>query len=127
MPPILLCLLVLVDGKLNVNQQCALTDQKANCILGCIKRSVAIRVREVILSLHSALVKTYLEYCVHMLSSQYSIDVDLLEHIQRWATKVISRMKHLTCKDKLSELELFNLEKAPGRPDSGLSVPKGGL
>jgi len=59
MPPILLCLLVLVDGKLNVNQQCALTDQKANCILGCIKRSVAIRVREVILSLHSALVRDF--------------------------------------------------------------------
>jgi len=44
---------VLVDEKLSMSHQCALTSQKPNCILGCSKISVASRLREVILLLFS--------------------------------------------------------------------------
>lgn len=42
----------MIDEKLNMAWQCVLTVQKVNCVLGCIIRSVASRLREMIFFLH---------------------------------------------------------------------------
>jgi len=50
----------LVNGKLDMGQQCVITAQKANCILGCIRRRLASRAGEVILPPYSVMVRPHL-------------------------------------------------------------------
>ena len=77
-----------------MGQLCALTVQKANHILRCIKRCVTSRLREVILPLQS-----------------------VLEHIQRKAIKMIHSMELLSYENRLRELGLFRLENRRLRGD----------
>ncbi|TRZ20520.1 hypothetical protein HGM15179_006654 [Zosterops borbonicus] len=57
---------ILVDGELDMSQQCVLAAQTANFFLGCIKGSVASRLKKVILPLSSALVTPHLECCIQL-------------------------------------------------------------
>ena len=65
---------MLVGDKVTMSQQRALAAKKANGTLGGIRRSVASRLREVLLPLCSALGRPHLECCVQFWALQFKKD-----------------------------------------------------
>ena len=90
---------------------CGQEGQWANDTLRCDAESTASKVREVIFSLWSTLVRTHLEHCVQFWAPQFKKERDLVEGVQRRATKMI-RSWSISCTRKGWEfLGLFSLEK----------------
>ncbi|KAJ7425284.1 hypothetical protein WISP_24066 [Willisornis vidua] len=86
-------------------------NQKANCVLSCIKNNVTSRLKKVILSLYSALMRTHMEYCFQFWGLQHKKNVDLLGQVQRRVTNMNIGLEHPFCEDRWIGLGLFSLEK----------------
>jgi len=100
-----------VDENLYVNQQCVLATQKGNCILGCIKSSMASRSREWMLP--STLLcsgRPHLESCVQALEPparerHVAVGVGPEE-----GTKMVRGLENLFYEERLFSLERRKLQ-----------------
>ena len=95
-----------LDGNYMVmSQQCALPCSPGSQLYpGLHQKKHFSKLREVILPPYSALVRPQWEFCIQMWSPQYRRDMDLLEHIQRRAIKIIQGVEHLSYEDRLFSL-----------------------
>lgn len=93
-----------------MSQQSALAAKAANSVLGCFNRSIAGRLRDLIMSLFLGLVRLDQEQCLQLWSSQYKTATETVEQVEQ-THQDNSEAAALIYK-KLRELSLHSLENS---------------
>ena len=101
---------VIMQNNFKCSAQCINVVKIANRILGLIKRTFCVRDKDTILQLYKSLVRPHLEYSVQAWRPHLQKDIDLIEGVQRRATKLIFSLKHKSYEDRLKYLNITTLE-----------------
>jgi ribonuclease P/MRP protein subunit RPP40 len=108
---------IIISDNLKVGEQCAKAAKKGNQILGLISRTFVSRDKEVIVKLYKSLVRPHLEYCIQAWRPHLVKDIEILERVQRRATRMIGDCKGQSYEQRLVCLNLSTLEKRRFRAD----------
>ena len=101
---------VTMNADMKVSDQCTLAASKGNQVLGMIRRNITYKEKSLVIPLCKAIVRPHLEYCIQAWTPYLRKDVDMLENIQRRATKLIPALRNLTYEERLMECGLTTLE-----------------
>jgi ribonuclease P/MRP protein subunit RPP40 len=108
---------VVISRNGKVEKQCAEAATKGFKVSGMIARNFVTRRREVILQMYKSLVRPLLDYCVQAWRPYRKKDIDLLERVQKRATRMVEECKGLDYEERLRRLGLTTLETRRLRAD----------
>ena len=101
---------VTMNANMKVSEQCRIAASKGNQFLGMIRRNITHKEKSLIVPLYKAIVRPHLEYCIQAWSRYLRKAIDMLEKIQRRATKLIPELRDLRYEERLKECGLTTLE-----------------
>ena len=101
---------VVIDNELKFREQCIEARNRANRILGFINKNVSYKSKYVIKSLYNSFVRPHLEYCVQAWRPHLRHDINMLESVQRRATKLIPEIRNKPYEERLKLLNMFPVE-----------------
>ena len=80
---------VIINKNGKFSDQCLMAAKKANCVLGMIIRNIKCKNAAIIMRLYKSLVRPRLEYCIHSWYPYHKKDIEVLERVQKRATKMV--------------------------------------
>ena len=108
---------VIIQRNLKVDKQCAKAAKTASSVLGMIRRSFINKGVDIILPLYKFLLRPRLEYCVQNWSPFLRKNMELLEKVQKRATRMTDGFADKDYNGRLQELGLTTLETRRKRGD----------
>ena len=90
-----------ISADMKVSEQCGIAAAKANQILGLIRRNIVYKEKELIIPLYKTIVRPHLEYCIQAWRPYRKKDIDMLERVQRRATKMIQKLRNISYEMRL--------------------------
>ena len=90
---------------------------KANSMLGIIRKTFDFLDQEIFLKLYKSLVRPHVEYANVVWYPNYKKDIESIERVQRRATKLLPELRHLPYHERLKKLKLPTLSHRRKRGD----------
>ena len=84
---------VTMNASMKVSEQCRIAASKGNQVLRMIRKNIKYKDKSLVVPLYKATVIPHLEYCIQAWSPYLRKDIDMLEHIQRRAPKLIPGLR----------------------------------
>ena len=107
----------MVRSDLKVELQCEKAAAKASSVLGLINRHFKDLDIDSFRILYKSFVRPDLEYCVQVWSPYLRKDIEILEKVQRRATRLVTGMRKTGYEERLRVIGLQTLEQRRIRGD----------
>ena len=98
-----------IDNRLKFDSHIGTKINKANNVLGAIRRTFTFLDKTTLMRLYTSMVRPHLEYANQIWHPRYKKDIASLENVQKRATKLIPEIKDLSYKERLQYLKLPTL------------------
>jgi hypothetical protein len=108
---------VVFSQDMKFESQCVAACNKANMMLGMMKRSMSTRNFHSMVCLYKSIVRPHLEYCSSVWNPHYQKDKELIERVQHRFSRLFRSLRPLSYMDRLDRLGLWTLEERRNRAD----------
>ena len=108
---------IIINRNLKPSKQCLAAAKKASRVVGMLYRNITNKTPSIMSRLIKQLVRPHLEYAIQAWSPWLRKDIDLLESVQRRATKMVRGLRDLPYEERLRQLKLTSLESRRERGD----------